>query len=103
MSALSDAVLPLVRTRAELLRWSASNEHGAQMHDAIDILEAAAATGDPADVYAVTHQALASAVKVISRADDSAGIIGDACRRPLDLHPRAAARAGVPPRGPSRG
>jgi hypothetical protein len=47
-------------------------------------------------VYAVTHQALAGAVKVIGRADDSSGIIGDACRRLLDLHPHAAARAGVP-------
>jgi hypothetical protein len=93
---LADAVLPLIRTRADLHRWSASNEHGAQMHDAVDILEAATATSDLADVYAVTHQALASAVKIISRADDSAGIIGDACRRLLDLHPSAATGAGVP-------
>lgn len=96
VSDLADAVLPLIRTRADLSRWSASNEHGAQMHEAVDILEAAAATGDPADVYAVTHQALASAIKVIARADDSSGIIGDACRRLLGLHPGAAARAGVP-------
>jgi hypothetical protein len=47
-------------------------------------------------VDAVTHKALASAVKVIARADDSSGIIGDACRRLLDLHPKAAAAAQVP-------
>jgi hypothetical protein len=44
----------------------------------------------------VTHKALASAIKVIARADDSSGIIGDACRRLLDLHPKAAAAAQVP-------
>jgi hypothetical protein len=96
VSDLADAVLPRIRTRAALSRWSASNAHGAQMHEAVDILEAATATGDPADVYAVTHQALASAIKVIARADDSSGIIGDACRRLLDLHPGAAGRAGAP-------
>ena len=33
---------------------------------------------------------------MIPRADDSSGIIGDACRRLLELHPKAAARAGAP-------
>lgn len=93
---LSDAVLPLVRTRSDLHRWSLANSHGRQMHEAVDILEAAAATTEPTEVYAVTHKALASAIKVIARADDSSGIIGNACRRLLDLHPEAAAAAGVP-------
>ena len=95
-SGLADAVLPLIRTRADLHRWSASNDHGRQMHEAIDILEAATPTTDPSEVYAVTHKALASAITVIARADDSSGIIGDACRRLLDLHPKAAAAAQVP-------
>jgi hypothetical protein len=90
---LADAVLPLIRTRGELWRRSAANEHGVRMHEAVDILEAAATTGDPAEVYTVTHKALASAITVIARADDSGGIVGDACRRLLDLHPRAAATA----------
>ncbi|MFC0624385.1 hypothetical protein [Kribbella deserti] len=66
------------------------------MHEAVDILEAAAQTADPKEMYAVTHKALTSAIKVISRADDSSGIIGDACHRLLDLHPKAAAAADVP-------
>jgi hypothetical protein len=66
------------------------------MHEAVDILETAATTDDPAEVYAVTHKALASAITVIARADDSSGIIGDACRRLLDIHPLAAAAAAVP-------
>ena len=96
MTDLADAVLPLIRTRAGLHRWSASNAHGRQMHQAVALLEQAVVTEDPADVYAVTHKALASAIKVIARADDSSGIIGDACRRLLDLHPKAATAAQVP-------
>ena len=96
MTRLADAVLPLIRTRADLSRWSASNAHGQQMHEAVDILESAIPTTDPAEVYAVTHKALSSAIKVIARADDSSGIIGDACRRLLELHPIVAAAAQVP-------
>ncbi|UQX11464.1 DUF6880 family protein [Candidatus Mycobacterium methanotrophicum] len=66
------------------------------MHDAVDILDAAVPTADPAEAYSVTHKALGSAIKVISRADDSSGIIGDACRRLLELHPKVAAAANVP-------
>ena len=96
MTTLADAVLPLIRTRADLSRWSASNAHGRQMHEAVDILEAAIPTTDSAEVYTVTHKALASAIKVIARADDSSGIIGGACRRLLELHPTVAAAAQVP-------
>ncbi len=96
MALLADAVLPLIRTRADLHRWSASNAHGRQMHEGVDVLEAAIPGTDPSQVYAVTHKALVSAVKVIARADDSSGIIGDACRRLLALHPKAAAQARVP-------
>lgn len=94
---LADDVLPLIRTRADLHRWAAANDHGARMHEAVDLLEAAAETTDPAELYTVTHKALASAITVIGRADDSSGIIGDACRRLLALHPVAAARAGASP------
>lgn len=93
---LTERVLPLIRTRAELYRWRASNAHGAQMHEAVDILEASIASTDPKEVYAVTTKAIASAMKVIARADDSSGIIGDACRRLLGLHPVAARSAHVP-------
>lgn len=96
MTTLADAVLPLIRTRTDLFRWSAANEHGRQMHEAVDILEAALPTADPSEVYPVTHKALASAIKVIARADDSSGIIGDACRRLLALHPEVASAAQVP-------
>jgi hypothetical protein len=93
VSDLADAVLPLIRTRADLSRWSTANEHGRQMHEAVAILRQAAETEEPAVVFAVTQKAIASALKVIMRADDSSGIIGDACRALLDLHSEAAARA----------
>jgi hypothetical protein len=50
----------------------ASNEHGRQMHDAVVILEEAAV------VFAVAQEAIAAALKVFMRADDSSGIVGDA-------------------------
>lgn len=93
--SLADAVLPLIRTRNDLHRLRAANAHGSQMHRAIDALEAAIPDADPDEAYAVAHKALASAVKVIARADDSSGVIGDACRRLLALHPTLAAAARV--------
>jgi hypothetical protein len=77
MTDLADAVLPLIRTRADLYRWSASNARGRQMHEAVHLLEQAVTIQDPAIVFSLRHNALASATKVIARADDSSGIIGD--------------------------
>ena len=84
VTTLADAVLPLIRTRADLSRWSASNAHDRQMHEAVDNLEAPIPTTDPAEVYAVTHKALSSAIKVIATADDSSGIISG--RQPAEQH-----------------
>lgn len=97
MTSLADTVLPRIRTRSDLSRRSAANQHGREMHDAIDTIEAALPATDPAEIYAVVLAALASAIKVIARADDSSGIIGDACRRLLALHPSVAAAATVAP------
>jgi tetratricopeptide (TPR) repeat protein len=66
------------------------------MQEAVAILREAAASEDPAVVLAVMQKAIASALTVIMRADDSSGIIGDACRGLLELHPEIAARAKPP-------
>ena len=95
VSDLADAVLPLIRTRSELWRWGAANAHGRQMHEAVDVLEASQ-DRPPAERLAVCQKAIASAVTVILRADDSSGIIGDAVRRLLALHPELAAQAQPP-------
>ncbi|MCL1898172.1 MAG: hypothetical protein FWG16_05060 [Micrococcales bacterium] len=96
MSDLADGVLPLIRTRDDLYRWNVANAHGAQMHQAVDRLEEAVGTEDPGIVFDVANRAIASAMRVIARADDSSGIIGDACHRLLELHPKAAAAAHAP-------
>lgn len=93
MTTLADAVLPLIRTRADVWRYNVANAHGARMHEAVAILRQAVENDDPAEVLAVTQRAIASALKVIMRADDSSGIIGDACRDLLELHPVVAALA----------
>ena len=96
MTDLAGTVLPMVRTRADLHRWSDANRHGSLMHEGVDILEAASKNHDPEEIFVATSKALASSITVIARSDDSSGIIGDACRRLLELHPLAAARASVP-------
>ena len=96
MSALADEVLPLIRTRTDLHHRLAANAHGAQMHTAVSLLGDAAVSEDPGIVLDVTQRTIASAVKVVMRADDSSGIIGAACRDLLALHPAAAARACPP-------
>jgi len=94
--SLSDEILPLVRSRADLHRWRAANEYGVQLHDAVALLRDAAENEPPAEVLTVTQKAIASACKVIMRADDSSGIIGDAIRDLLDLHAQLA-RTVAPP------
>lgn len=93
---LADQILPLVRTRTDVHRWRAANEYGVQLHDAVTLLQDAAENEPPAEVLTVTQKAIASACKVIMRADDSSGIIGDAIRELLDLHAQLA-RVAPPP------
>ncbi len=68
------------------------------MHDALAILRDAVGVEAPREVLAVTQKAIASAIKVILRADDSSGIIGDAIAGLLELHPLTASAA-MPPIG----
>lgn len=94
--SLADAVLPPMRTRADLHRYSSASRHGRQ--DARGDRHPGVGRPDdgPGRVLLGDAPGVASAIKVIARADDSAGIIGHACRRLLALHPRAAASARVP-------
>ena len=56
------------------------------MHGAVDLLEAAR-DATPAERLAVCQRAIASAVTVILKADDSSGVIGAAVRRPPPAEP----------------
>lgn len=105
---LADAVLSLIRTKNQnLWRYSVAMEHGTDMCDGAALLEVAVESPKslpglgvqvptPKETYAVAHKALASAIKVIGRADDSSGIMGSACQELIRLHPLAASAAGVP-------
>ena len=93
---LADQILPLVRTRTDLHRWRAANDYGFQLHEAVTLLQDAAESEPPAEVLAVTQKAIASACKVIMRADDSSGIIGGAIRDLLNLHAQLAPIAPPP-------
>jgi hypothetical protein len=92
VTSLGETVLAMIRTRADLHRWSAANAHGRQMHEAVDLLRRAAAD-DTAGLLPVVEKAIASAVRIVLRADDSSGIIGDAIRDLLALHADLARRA----------
>lgn len=107
---LADAVLPLIRTDSrQLWRYSNASRHGAQMFDGVAILKLAVDDPDslptavqvvaptPGETYQVVHKALASAIRIIARADDSSGLIGGAIRDLIAIHPVAAAAAHVPP------
>lgn len=95
---VGDVALGLIRTRADLHRWGAANAHGRQMHEAVGLLRGAAESADPAVLLAVVEKAVAAAVRVILRADDSSGIIGDAIRSLLELHANVASKAALLPR-----
>ncbi len=86
-------VLPLFRTRADLHRWGAANAFGRQASGGLQLLQEAAELGDPAAVLAPAQKAIASLCRILLRADDSSGIIGDVVRGLLKLHARSCAQA----------
>jgi hypothetical protein len=90
---IHDAVLKLIRTRADLSRWSAANAHGGQMLEAVELLRAANDSEAPEAMLPIVEKAIAAAVRVILRADDSSGIIGSAIHELLDLHAYLAPKA----------
>ncbi len=71
MRDLAMTVLSLIRTRADVSRWSTANGHAEQMLRAAEILERAIRVDDPTVIFSVTQQANASAPKVIMRTDES--------------------------------
>ena len=63
-SDLADEVLPLIRSSGDLHRYRAANEHGYQMHEAVDILEEAVGVEDASVVHDVCHRALSSSMSM---------------------------------------
>ncbi|MEW6902245.1 hypothetical protein [Trueperella pyogenes] len=98
-SPLADLVLPYFRTNSRnLWQWSAANAHGESMFNGLGIIESAIAelnnsprpTYSGAQIFDVIHRALNSSMRVLLRADDSSGIIGEAIQALLNLHARMA-------------
>lgn len=93
-AVLKRAVDDGLRTRRNLDYWGSS----AWARDAAPVVGALAeevTTAPSAELVVLLQRAAGQLVKVILRADDSDGMIGDLCRDVLDLHRRACA-AGVP-------
>lgn len=83
-----NVVLPMFRTRAELYRWGVANDYGRTAGYGLSELENLAEIHDTALLIKPVESAIASTVKVILRADDSSGTIGDVIRGLLELHAR---------------
>jgi hypothetical protein len=93
LSVLKAAVDDGLRTRRHLDYWASS----AWARDAAPVVDALAdevAAAPSAELVVLLQRAAGHLVKVIMRADDSDGTIGELCRDVLDLH-RQACAAGV--------
>ncbi|MBT2517667.1 hypothetical protein J7E29_09505 [Streptomyces sp. ISL-90] len=90
-------ILPLFRTHSGFLTWREANEYGTDAHGGVDELRDAAASGAAALVLSYVQKAIASTKRVIMRADDSSGIIGDVVQQLLELHAELATLAPPPP------
>jgi hypothetical protein len=77
-----------LRTRRHLDYW-ASSAWARDASPVVDALADAVAAGPSAELVPLLERAAGHLVKVILRADDSDGLIGDLARRVLDLHQTA--------------
>ena len=94
---LRHEVLPLFRTRAELHRWYAVREYVRGAQEGIEQLHERAREVGAAPVIPYVQKAIASTVRVILRANDSTGAIGDTVHSLLALHARLCAAGSPPP------
>jgi hypothetical protein len=74
-----------LRTRRHLDYWQ-SSDWAIEAAPVVDALAAAVAAGPTAELVTLLERAIGHLVKVLLRADDSNGTIGDLARRVLDLH-----------------
>lgn len=77
-----------LRTR-RFLGYRESAEWALEAAPVVDALETAVAAGVSRELVELVERAVGHVVKVILRADDSDGLIGDLARRLLDLHAMA--------------
>ncbi len=88
LGVLRAAVDAGLRSRRHLDYWGSSS-WAADASPVLDALEAELAHGASRGLVELVERAVGHLVKVILRADDSNGMIGDLARRALELHVRA--------------
>lgn len=97
-AGLQAGVLPLFRTRADLVSWRNVRVYAVQAREGLGMLEDAAADDGPGPVLPVVRKALTSTITACGRADDSSGEIQDVIAGLLALHARLC-REEPPPVG----
>lgn len=93
IAVLKAAVDDGLRTRRHLDYWGSSS-WAKDAAPVVDALAEEVSVAPSAELVVLLQRAAGHLVKVILRADDSNGMIGDLCREVLDLH-RQASAAGV--------
>ena len=91
-------ILGGIRTRREMYDWRAVSAYAAVAAASIDELRTAAHQWGAAKVLPIAEAAIDAAVKVILRADDSNGEIGDVIGELLELHAELCTAAPPKPR-----
>ncbi len=98
LPAARTRILGMFRTRHELVRWDAVSEYVAIASLGEHELRAAAVSWGPAKTIPVVEKAIAVVVKVLQRADDSNGEIGELVGDLMALHAELYALAPPAPK-----
>ena len=91
--ALKKSLSALLRTGG-FLDWRRSQDYALQLHAPLDILESLLES-DPEICFELTEYVVKRLLRIYPRADDSGGMIGERMHDFVELHARAAAKAGV--------
>ncbi|GAA3888113.1 hypothetical protein GCM10022381_32530 [Leifsonia kafniensis] len=91
-------ILGMFRTRRELIRWDAVSEYVSFAYIGVEELRLSALSWGPAKIIPLTEKAIAVVAKVVGRADDSNGEIGDLVGDLLALHAELYALAPPAPK-----
>ncbi|MBA3308727.1 MAG: SWIM zinc finger family protein [Nocardioidaceae bacterium] len=96
LSVLREEITAALRTRRRFLDWRESAEYGASARRQVDELARLVGAGHAEQALPIIEDAVKALLRVIGKADDSSGTIGDAMRQLLDVH-RWACRSASPP------
>lgn len=95
LQPLRDEIRKALRTRRRFLDWRESSEYGVLARQFVDELGRVVDAGHATAALPIIEDTIAILLRVVNKADDSSGIIGDTVRQLLDVH-RWACQAGKP-------